>query len=257
MIALRKRLRQDDKLLATFSIVPSVEVVQLIALAGFEAVILDTEHGPYGVEQLVPLIAAAHARRIACDRARAGKQRRVDRRGTRRRGRWGSGAAGGLAPRSRSRRRRSPLRTAGAARRQPLGERRGLQRRPSWFAAANAAVAVIVMIEGAEGVASAAEIIETPHLDGVFLGPVDLSHALGVPGEVDHPSVVAKIAEVVALARARGLSTAVFAPTSSGAKAWLERGVDLVALGVDTAHILSGLTGARAATRLPPVHGPA
>ena len=257
MIALRKRLRQDDKLLATFSIVPSVEVVQLIALAGFEAVILDTEHGPYGVEQLVPLIAAAHARRIhAIVRVRENSAAWIG-------AALDAGADGVLVPQVASRREAEAA--VAAARFAPLGRRGAnpwvsaaeFSGDPSWFAAANAAVAVIVMIEGAEGVASAAEIIETPHLDGVFLGPVDLSHALGVPGEVDHPSVVAKIAEVVALARARGLSTAVFAPTSSGAKAWLERGVDLVALGVDTAHILSGLAGARAATRLPPVHGPA
>src|SRR3954452_11262082 len=62
MTPLRKRLREGGPMLATFSIVPSVEVVRFVALAGFETVILDTEHGPYGVESLPPLIAAAHAR---------------------------------------------------------------------------------------------------------------------------------------------------------------------------------------------------
>src|SRR4029079_6163320 len=41
MIPLRRRLRDGAPLVATFSIVPSVEIVQLVALAGFEAVVLD------------------------------------------------------------------------------------------------------------------------------------------------------------------------------------------------------------------------
>ena len=238
-------------MLATFSIIPSVEVVQLIALAGFEAVILDTEHGPYGVEHLVPLIAGAHARQMhAIVRVRENSPGWIG-------AALDAGADGILVPQVASPREAEAA--VAAARFAPLGRRganpwvsaAGFSGDPGWFAAANEAVAVIVMIEGAEGVASADEIIRTPHLDGVFLGPVDLSHALGVPGELGHPSVIAKIEEVVALAKSRSMSTAVFAPTPAGAKAWLDRGVGLVALGVDTAHILAGLVSAREATLLP------
>src|SRR3954454_20498041 len=213
MIGLRARLRQNQKLLATFSIIPSVEIVQLIALAGFEAVILDTEHGPYGVEHLVPLIAAARARQMyAIVRVRENSPAWIG-------AALDAGADGILVPQVASLREAEAA--VAAARFAPLG-RRGANPWVSaadfsgdlgWFAAANEAVAVIVMIEGAEGVASAAQIIETPQLGGVFLGPVDLSHALGVPGEIGHPSVVTKIEEVVALARARNILTAVFAPT--------------------------------------------
>src|SRR5688500_1465436 len=63
-ISLKERLRRPEPLLATFCIIPSVEIVELIALAEFDAVILDMEHGPYGTESLVPLIAAARARNI-------------------------------------------------------------------------------------------------------------------------------------------------------------------------------------------------
>jgi 2-keto-3-deoxy-L-rhamnonate aldolase RhmA len=66
-------------------------------------------------------------------------------------------------------------------------------------------------------------------------------------GPAGHPSVVAKIEEVVGLARARSMATGVFAPTPAGARSWFHRGVVLVGLGVDTGHILAGLSGARAA----------
>jgi hypothetical protein len=62
--ALRERLRSGTPLLATFSIIPSVEVVELVALAGFDAIIIDLEHGAHGSEALGPLILAARARGI-------------------------------------------------------------------------------------------------------------------------------------------------------------------------------------------------
>jgi 4-hydroxy-2-oxoheptanedioate aldolase len=244
---LRERLRQGERMLATFSIVPSVEVVQLIALAGFDAVILDSEHGPYGVESLPPLIAGAHARGIhAIVRVRENSPAWIG-------AALDAGADGVLVPQVGSAREAEAA--VAAARFAPLGRRganpwvsaAGFGGDPRWFAAANEAVAVMVMIEGAEGAAAAAGIVATPHLDGVFLGPVDLSHALGVPGEIGHPSVVGKIEEVVATARARGMATGVFAATPEVARSWLDRGVGLVALGVDAGHILRGLGDARAA----------
>ncbi len=160
MIALRKRLRQEEAMLATFSIVPSVEIVQIIALAGFDAVILDTEHGPYGIEALVALIAAAHARQMhAIVRVRENSAAWIG-------AALDAGADGILVPQVASRREAEAA--VAAARFAPLGRRganpwvtaAGYGGDPGWFAAANEAVAVIVMIEGAEGVAAAAAIVE-------------------------------------------------------------------------------------------------
>src|SRR4051794_38837479 len=148
MLALRERLRRDEKMLATFSIVPSAEIVQLIALAGFEAVILDTEHGPYGVENLIPLIAAAHARQIyAIVRVRENNAAWIG-------ASLDAGADGILVPQVTSRREAESA--VAAARFAPLGRRganpwvsaAGFSGERSWFAAANETVAVMVMIEG-------------------------------------------------------------------------------------------------------------
>src|SRR6478735_6842572 len=153
MIALRKRLRQPEPLVATFSIVPSVEIVQLVALAGFEAVVLDTEHGPYGVEQLVPLISAAHSRQAyAIVRVRENSVAWIG-------GALDAGADGILVPQVGSRREAEAV--VAAARFAPHGHRGAnpfvtaadYSGDPGWYAAANEAVAVIVMIEGTEGVA--------------------------------------------------------------------------------------------------------
>lgn len=59
---LRERLRDEAPLLAIFSIMRSVGAVEIIALAGFDAVILDMEHGPYRIDELGGLILAARAK---------------------------------------------------------------------------------------------------------------------------------------------------------------------------------------------------
>ena len=43
--SLRQRLKSGTPFLAPFSIIPAVEVVEAIGLAGFDGVILDLEHG--------------------------------------------------------------------------------------------------------------------------------------------------------------------------------------------------------------------
>ena len=113
--------------------------------------------------------------------------------------------------------------------------------RAEWFAEANADVAVLLMVEGEGGVRELPEILETPTLDGIFLGPMDLSHALGVPGEMGHLRVVETIEGVIDACRAKAMTTGIFAGSTEAARRWFGRGVTLVAAGVDTQHFLAGL----------------
>src|SRR4051812_37266362 len=61
-VPLNQRLREDKALTAVFSIIPSIHVVEMIGIAGFEAVIIDMEHGPFSIDSLIPLLLAAQAR---------------------------------------------------------------------------------------------------------------------------------------------------------------------------------------------------
>lgn len=246
---LRDRLRDPAPLIAAFSIIRSVEIVEIMALAGFDAVILDLEHGPYGIEAAGPLVVAARScglypiiRVQRNDAAMIGAALDV-------------GAAGVLVPQVAS---AAEARAAvSAARFAPEGTRganswvraAGFAGGPDWFARANAEAAVIVMIEGRQGAEAAPDILRTPSLDGVFLGPVDLSHALGVPGRTDHPLVVARMGAVMAEAREQGRAAAVFAPTVEAARRWLGHGAGMVAVGVDTGHILAALTAVAGGVR--------
>jgi 4-hydroxy-2-oxoheptanedioate aldolase len=93
----------------------------------------------------------------------------------------------------------------------------------------------MVMIEGREGLAALDEIVAVQGLDGIFLGPVDMAQSLGVGGQPEHARVIEAMRTTIATASARGLATAVFAPTAAAAKRWLALGVRVVALSEDAA----------------------
>jgi 4-hydroxy-2-oxoheptanedioate aldolase len=113
--------------------------------------------------------------------------------------------------------------------------------RAEWFAETNRDVAVLLMVEGEGGVRELPQILATAGLDGIFIGPMDLSHALGVPGEMGHAKVVATVEGVIAACAARGITSGIFCGTAEAARRWLGQGVTFVAVGVDTQHLLRGL----------------
>ncbi len=239
--ALRDRLRTGAPLLATFSIIAAIEVVEIVALAGFEGIILDVEHGAHQSESLGPLILAARARGIyPIVRTRSSDPTGIA-------AALDADAAGVIVPQINSA--AEARRAVAAARFAPEGNRGAnpyvraadYSGRTAWYAEANRDVAVMLMIEGASGIAELSGILDTPTLDGIFIGPVDLSHALGVPGETTHNKVVTTIEQVIAACRAHSMTTGIFAGTTEAARRWIGQGVTLIGAGVDTAHLLAGL----------------
>ena len=246
-LPLRQRLAEGPELVATFAIVPAPEVVELIGLAGFDAVIIDTEHGAFGNESLGPLILAARAHGLyALVRVRAVEPSLIG-------AALDAGADGVVVPQiataAEARMALDAARFAPAGRRgaNPYVRAAGYLADASWFEQANAEAATVLMIEGKEGIDALDEILVTPGLDAIFVGPFDLSHALGVPGLVDHPLVLETVEAIVASAQSRGVATAAFAPSPELARRWRDRGVRMVAYGVDTGLILQGLRAAHAA----------
>lgn len=245
--ALRTLIGGGGHLLGTFSLIPSADVIELIALAGFDFVIIDAEHGPFGLEAVRTGVMAARARGLFAvvrvpEPSLVGAVLDV-------------GADGVLVPQVSSAAtarcvveasRFAPEGTRGA---NPYVRAAGYGADPDWFAAANRDVAVMVMIEGVEGITAIPDILEVAGLDGVFLGPVDLSHSMGLPGQPDHPRVREAMEEVARRATARGMATAVFAPDPDRARSWWSRGIQLVACGVDTQLIREGLARVAAAAR--------
>ena len=238
--ALRERLKTGAPLIAIFSIIPAIEVVELIGLAGFDAVIIDTEHGAHGSEALGQLILAANARGIyPLVRVRSSEPTEIA-------AALDAGAAGVIVPQIGSV--EEAERSVRAARFAPEGNRGAnpfvraadYSGRLEWFAEANRDVAILLMVEGRGGLDAVEQIAALPNLDGIFIGPMDLSHALGVPGEMGHPVVLDAIRTVMAACGRAGIVSGIFAG-GPAAKRWMEEGVTLAAVGVDTGHVLNAL----------------
>lgn len=83
---------------------------------------------------------------------------------------------------------------------------------------ANDRIAVIVMIESRRGVENIDEILAVPGIDGVFIGPYDLSGSYGLPGQLQHEVVRHAYAHVIAACRRAGISVGQHIVPSDAAK---------------------------------------
>jgi 4-hydroxy-2-oxoheptanedioate aldolase len=247
--SLRDRLKSGKPFVATFSLIPAVEAVEIIALAGFDGVIIDIEHGAHGSEALGPLVLAAAARGIySLVRVRSSDPTGIA-------AALDAGASGVIVPQVGST--AEAERAVRAARFAPEGNRGAnpfvraadYSGRKEWYAEANRDAAVLVMIEGAGGIRDVREIVAVPHLDGVFIGPTDLSHALGVPGDLAHPKVTDAVKLVIAACADAGIVSGIYAPSPAAAKGWIAQGVTLVGVGAEAHHMLVALRQIADATR--------
>ncbi len=104
---------------------------------------------------------------------------------------------------------------------------------PDYFATVNDHIAVIVQIESREGVAAVDEIAAVPGVDAIFIGPGDLSAALGYIGQPNHPEVQSVIAHLIARTKAAGKPCGILAPAEVDARRYLEWGTTMVGVGSD------------------------
>jgi 2-keto-3-deoxy-L-rhamnonate aldolase RhmA len=94
------------------------------------------------------------------------------------------------------------------------------------FAEANRRTSLVALIEIVEGVENADEIAAVDGVDCLWVGQLDLSCSLGIPGQFDHPDFVAAMKRVVEVARQRDKSV-------GRSVATVDEGVALHTLGFD------------------------
>lgn len=99
---------------------------------------------------------------------------------------------------------------------------------------ANDQVCVLVQVETREAVQNIDAIIATAGVDGVFIGPADLSAALGHVGERAHPEVLKVIEDCIARIVRGGKAAGILTSDEALAQRYLELGATFVAVGVET-----------------------
>ncbi len=113
---------------------------------------------------------------------------------------------------------------------------------------ANDATLALAMIETREAVEAIDEILAVEGLDGVFIGPNDLSIALTDGARIDvlDARVDAALDRVIAAARGRGKIAGIFGGAAAYARAFRAKGFDLVTVGYDSMYVAAGVAAMRA-----------
>ena len=105
---------------------------------------------------------------------------------------------------------------------------------------ANGQIACIAMIETRRGLDNLAEIVTTPGLDAVYIGPSDLALALGLPatGDTDHPEHAAAVAVILEACRSAGIGAGIHTSSLEYTRRYLDAGFHFVTLGSDAGFMM-------------------
>ena len=101
----------------------------------------------------------------------------------------------------------------------------------------------LAMIETKEALEKLDEILDTPNLDGIYIGPADLSLSIGEEPGFDKPENTAaykEITRILEAAKKRGLLAGIHNGTAEYAKKMIEKGFNLVTVGSDQRFMSSG-----------------
>src|SRR5574343_475958 len=103
-----------------------------------------------------------------------------------------------------------------------------------YFKRANEEVCLLVQVESREALNNLDAIARTPGVDGVFIGPADLSASMGHVGNAAHPEVQAAIEDAIARILKAGKAPGILTPDETLARHYLSLGAVFVAVGLDT-----------------------
>ena len=247
--SLRDALQESKPLIGTLLTTASPEVAEVLALAGFDWLFIDLEHGSLSIQDAQTAIQAVAGRCFTVVRvpdATAENIKRV----------LDTGCDGMIAPHVNSAEEAS--RTVALAKYPPFGVRSvGLGRAQGYgltftdyIASANERVAVIVQIEHKDAVANVDHILGVQGIDAIFVGPYDLSGSMGLLGQVSHEKVLSAIEKVRTAGAAAKMPFGIFCSTAEQASAAIKTGSRLVAIGTDLMHMANAARTALKAVRL-------
>ncbi|HEY1819572.1 MAG TPA: aldolase/citrate lyase family protein [Trebonia sp.] len=222
--------------IGTFMKIPAVETVEIMKLAGFDFIVLDAEHSLLSLADLNRMVLVARAIGISPivrvpDHGYGDVQRILD-----------SGAAGLFFPHVSDRAQCEQV--VRQASHPPYGTRGagGGMRAGNWGMAGRGSASYVTdgvekvmripMIEERVAVDNADEILAVEGVDGVFIGPGDLSMTMGM--KATDPAVQGAIEEVLKKAKAAQVPVGTVSPDVAGARKLVEKGYDFILVSNDT-----------------------
>ncbi len=237
---LRARVLAGEPTIGAFVTFGAPISAELMARIGFDWLIVDLEHGHGTEADLLPQLhaiqltsTAALVRVTSSERLRIG--RTLD-----------MGADGLMVPRVET---AAEVREAMSWLRYPPAGFRGvaLGTRGAGFgevghgdvAAISQRVLGVFQVESPLAVRNAREIAAIDGVDVLFVGPTDLSHAMGIPGRITERSFLDALDTVVAACREHGKSAGILLRTADDVPEHLVRGFTFLGIGADWGYMMS------------------
>ena len=234
----RDRTLAGEALFGLFLDLGSPTSAELCAATGYDWLLVDLEHGAATEADLLALLHAVEVGgSTALVRPQSGERIRIGRA-------LDMGARGIMVPRLES---AAQAEEAVTFLRYPPDGIRGVATRVRGAGLGavahadvkrlNERVVGIIQIESVGGLRDADAIAALDGVDVLFVGPADLSHSLGIPGQFQHADYLGALDRVVAACRAHGKAAGILVYDTAVVPRHLELGFTFVGIGADGAFV--------------------
>ena len=243
----KEKIARGEKVLGTFHEIGSATGIELLGYGGFDYVIVDTEHGPFDVESTQSFVRAANGANITpFVRVKDGERNSILKM-------LDVGAQGLIIPNIKTVEEVQDLVNYGKY--FPLGNRgvaptsgskfwtadyasQGLDH---YFKVSNEETLIIPQCETRECLENIEDIVAIDGVDGIFVGPYDLSTALGKPGQFDDQEIIDAIQHISDACKKAGKMSFIYAGDVATSKKDYDIGYDAVCYGMDAMILINAV----------------
>lgn len=229
----KQALREGRGQLGLWNALPGSYAAEIAAGAGFDWILLDTEHAPSDPIAVLPQLQAIAGYPVSAVVRPAANDAVLIKRFL------DAGAQSLLVPYVQT---AEEAAAAVAAVRYPPAGIRGISsvsratrfgRIPGYATRAEAEICLLVQVETRETLDRIEEIAAVEGVDGIFVGPADLAATFGRPGEPDHPEVVAAVEDAIRRIVAAGKPAGILTADPAFARRCIALGTTFTAVGID------------------------
>jgi 4-hydroxy-2-oxoheptanedioate aldolase len=239
----KKMLKAGKKVVGTFLASNSISNLEVLAMAGFDFVVIDAEHSMKNPETIEHLIITSEAAGITPFVRIQENIDLIERT-------LSVGARGIMVPMCSSKEYAQLV--VDTAKYAPIGKRgvcntraanygmKGLEDMSLQFKSENDNILIIAQIETKEAVDNLQEIMSVKGIDMIFVGPLDLSNSLGISCQFDHPELEKQIQGILRQAKKVNIPIGNLAFDGEEANRCFRQGFDFISMSCDTLFLADG-----------------
>lgn len=233
----KKRLRDGEVCFGTMlRLLKSPQTITMCASVGWDYIILDTEHNDYDYETLANCALVAKYEEMSFfvripDKLYHQVAQILD-----------IGAEGLILPQVKTK--EESGRILNSCKYAPIGKR-GVSISTThtlfrdfliedYTAWANRELMTVIQIESQEGIENMDQILSVEGIDAVMIGPADMTSDMGIPGQINHPKVVAAFREVIIKCNKYGIAPGIHLNEMEDVKKWVAEGMRFITYSYDS-----------------------